>query len=187
MRARFRVRTAAIAGVLVLVAACSTPQPIRALAEQGAATTGLAEAALRDYLATANAQLEARMDLLRYEAEQLAIDRSNREADLALDRRAGVPATDAAAKLMKSLAEDRRKAREELAKNLAQLSDEVKLDPASLAKVPSEQLAAARKSFSVLAEELSPEEWVKLYVGYAQEIKKSIDDGKKGAADGTTP
>jgi hypothetical protein len=46
----------------------------------------------------------------------------------------------------------------------------------ALAQLPTDKLAAVRKTFTVLAQELSPEEWVRLYVDYANEIKQGIEN-----------
>jgi hypothetical protein len=168
-------RIAILGAGVVLLAACATPAPIRSLADQGAATVGLAEASLREYLATTNAQLTARMDLLRYDAQRLAKDRSARELDLLIDKRAGVDPTDADAKLIRSLGAAHREAREKREQELEKIAKETQLDPAALTQAPSEHLAGARKSFSVLAQELSSREWVQLYVSYAKEIKTGIE------------
>lgn len=163
--------------------ACATPGPIKSLAEQGAATVGLAEASLREYAGLLNSQTEARMDLLRYEAEQLAKDRAAHRFDLMLDDQAGVTHQDAAAKLIQSLGEERRKLRELEATELEKIATDTILAPDSLMRIPTDKLSTARKSFTVLAQELSPKDWVQLYVTYAKEIQRGVDQLK----DATTP
>ena len=65
-------------GLVGLLTGCATPKPILDLAGQGTATVALAEASLRDYLAITTAQLTARMDLMRLDAQQEVRDASRR-------------------------------------------------------------------------------------------------------------
>lgn len=160
---------------IALLAGCATPKPILDLAGQGSATVGLAEISLRDYLALTHAQLAARMDLMRLDAQQKARNESRREFDLFLAREAGARSGDDTAKMIRALGEERRRLREKGAQELEALEKKFSLDVSTLPQVPSEKLAAAKKGFGVLAEELSPEEWVELAVGYAREIKAGVD------------
>ena len=174
---RFRfVRSGAAVAVLCVVAACSTPGPVRDLAEQGAVTVGLAEAALRDYAAAMNSQMTARMDLLRRDAEQLARDRATENLDQLFDQRAGVANDNSAIDLVLSLGEQRRMSRESTLEELAEIRQDSILDPDLLVQVPSDELDVARQAFIALAEELSPKEWVRLYAEFASEIRASIED-----------
>lgn len=174
MRVLCWVRRWSPVSALVLVAACATPQPIRDLAAEGAATVGLAEISLRDYVALTHQQLAARMDLVRFDAEQEARDRARREFDRFIDGKAGLPATDDAANLILLLGNESRKIRAREAEELEKIAQSSTLDVAALAQVPTEKLAAAQKSFTVLAQELSPSEWLALAAGYAKEIVAGI-------------
>lgn len=170
-----RVRRLLSVATLALVGACATPQPILDLAGQGAATVGLAEISLREYVALTHAQLGARMDLIRFDAQQEARDRARREFDVFIDRKAGLPARDDAASLIRSLGDESRKIREQETLELAKIAQSSTLDAAILAELPTEKLAAAKKGFSVLAQELSPKEWLALAVGYAKEIQAGVE------------
>jgi len=163
------------ASALVLVTGCATPQPILDLAGRGAATVGLAEISLRKYVALTHSQLAARMDLLRHDAQQEARDRARREFDIFIDRRAGLPVRDDAADLIRVLGDETRRIREKEALELERIAQSTTLDVASLTQVPTEKLAAAKKSFGVLAQELSPKEWLALAVGYAREIQAGVE------------
>lgn len=161
--------------LIALLAGCATPKPILDLAGQGSASIGLAEISLRDYLALTQNQLAARMDLMRLDAQQEARDASRREFDLFLAREAGAQSGDDTAKTIRDMGEERRRLREKSAEELKALEQKFALDVATLPQVPGEKLAAAKKGFGVLAQELSPEEWVKFAVGYTREIKESVD------------
>lgn len=171
----FRRRSLAGLVLIVLLAGCKTPAPIRDLAGQGAATAGLAEISLREYLALTNAQLAARMDLVRQDAQRLANDRSRRELDALLDASAGIPADDSTARLIFALGESRRVIRERAALQLEKIGQVTAFDATTLPQAPTEKLAAAQKSFAVLSEELSAKEWLALFAGYANEISKGIE------------
>lgn len=160
--------------VLVLVTGCATPRPILDLAGQGAATVGLAEISLRDYVAITHSQLAARMDLVRIDAQQQMRDSVRHDFDMAIDRRAGVAAKDDATDLIRSLGDESRQIREREAQELEKIAQSSTLDVASLPQVPTEKLAAAKKGFGVLAQELSPKEWVALAAGYAKEIQAGV-------------
>ena len=159
---------------VVLNAGCGTPAPIRDLARQGAATVGLAEISLREYLALTNSQLAARMDLVRQDARRLASDRSRKEMDNFLDASAGLPPNDATAKIIFTLGDNRRQIREDAARELEKVEQATMLDTATLPQVPTNKLATAKKSFAVLSQELSAKEWIALAAGYAREISKGI-------------
>ena len=175
MSERFRIRRWLPVSGLILATGCATPQPILDLAGQGAATVGLAEIALREYVALTNAQLAARMDLLRSDAQQEARDRARREFDVFLRRQAGEPASDDAADLIRVLGDERQRLREKEALEIEKIAQQSTLDVATLAQVPTENLAAAKRGFGVLAQELSPKEWVALAVGYAREIQAGVE------------
>lgn len=161
--------------LIVLLAGCATPKPILDLAGQGSATVGLAETSLRDYLAVTHAQLAARMELMHLDAQQEARDASRREFDLFLAREAGAQSREDVARTIRSLGEERRRLREKAGEELKGLERKFSLDVSTLPQVQREKFAAAKKSFGVLAQELTPAEWVALAVGYAREIKNGVD------------
>lgn len=157
------------------LAACSTPAPVRELAGRGASTVGLAEASLRNYLTKTEAQLTSRSEFLRDDAEQLARERLRRETNQLYAEAAKVPKDDSGPKLIRSMATLRKEQREKLQKDLEKITAANAFDRNTLAKVPSEKLAAAKKSFVVLSEELSPSQWVTLVGGYAKVISDGIE------------
>ena len=96
-------------------AGCSTPKPVLGLAGQGSASVGLAEASLRDYIAQSNAQLTARVELMRSQARQEARNESRREIDLFLAEQAGQKPNDDVAVRIRQLGDDQRRLRDSAA------------------------------------------------------------------------
>lgn len=160
---------------LIGLTGCSTPQPILDVASQGAATVGLTEISLREYLALTKAQLAARMDLVRFDAEQEARDRARREFDLVIERRSAPAATQDATDLIRTLGDEHQRIRETEKLELEAIARSTTLDAAALAQVPTEKLAQSKKGFGVLAQELSPQEWIALAAGYARVIRAGVE------------
>ena len=168
-------------GGLILITGCTTPQPILDLARQGAATVGLAEISLREYLTLTQSQLTARMDLLRIDAQQEVRGRTRLEFDLFVARQAGEPVKEDTANLIRILGDEHRRLREKETLELERIAKKSTLDVSTLAQLPAEKLAAAKKSFAVLAQELTPQEWAELAVGHAREIKVGVDKLRESA------
>lgn len=163
---------------VVVGTGCSTPKPILDLAGQGSASVGLAEIALRDYLAQSNAQLAARMELMRAQVRQEARNESRREIDLYLAEQAGEKPHDEVRARIRQLGDDHRRLRDSAAEALSDIDKRFAFDGAKLPQVPADKLLAAKKQFNVLAQELTAKEWVELSVGYAREIKAGVDKAK---------
>lgn len=171
-----RGRILHLSGLFIVLglSGCATPQSVRDLAGHGAATVGMAETSLRQYLELTGAQLAARMALMQADAQRDATDASEAAFERFLVREAGAGEDEVAAKL-RELGDERRRLRDKQADEFAALAKKFSLDTASLPQVQSEKLAEARKGFGVLAEELSPEEWVTFAAGYAKAIKTEVD------------
>ena len=151
------------------------PAPFRKYSLTPAGTVGLAEASLRNYLAATEAQLTARTELLRADSEALTREALNRELTHAYDRPAGLPSFEASAELIRTMAAKHQEVREKQALRFAKIAADHTFESGTLAKVPAEKLAAARKSFAVLSEELSSSEWLALIGGYARVIAEGVD------------
>ena len=158
-----------------LLAACSTPKPVLELASKGAGTASLAEASLRDYLVATQAQLTARTELVRADAEQIVSETMDREMLDMYRKEAGMTVRNDSAELIRTLAAKRRDMRQKREQELAKVAAASIVDTSSFAKVPREKLDAAKKSFSVLSEELSSGEWILLVGGYVKVISEGID------------
>lgn len=161
--------------LVLAVSGCATPQPVRDLAGRGAATVGMAEASLRQYLALTEAQLAARMALMQADAQRDAVDASEAAFERFLMREAGAPGSDEVLAKVRELGAERRRLRDKQAEDFAALAKKFALDAAALPQVPGDKLAAARKGFGVLSEELTPAEWVAFAAGYAKAIKSEVD------------
>lgn len=159
----------------LLASACATPEPLRDLATRGAGTVTLAEESLRDYLAATSGQLRARNALLRSDAEIVTNENLDRELGRAYEAAAEGERQKDPAGLIRQMAEIKKSSREKHAKQFAKIAAENVFDPDSVAKVPTEKLTAAKKSFSVLSEELSSEEWLTLVGQYAKVISDGVE------------
>ena len=170
-------------GFCTLLGGCSTPAPLRELATRGAGTVGQAETSLRNYLDATGAQLAARADLVRSDAEQRADEAMSRELAHAYELEAGSARDDSAADLIHKMAAKSQQAREKKVQVMAKIGAENKLDPETLPKVPSEKLAEAKKSFIALSEELSADEWISLLGQYANTIAENLEKLESSADD----
>jgi predicted transcriptional regulator len=182
MKTSASVRALAAALAATLLGACSTPAPVRELAGRGAATVGLAEASVRNYLAATKTQLESRAELLRSTEETFRREQLQREFDAAILRTAGVSSRESSEKLIRDLAEVRRQFREKEEQALAEITAGTKFDSSSLVQVPVEKLSNAKKRFVALSQELTAEDWIRLVGGYARLISDGLEDlkNKKG-------
>lgn len=169
------IRRGWVAAGFVLLTGCATPQPILDLAGQGAATVGLAEISLREYVALTHAQLAARMDLIRIDAQQELRDRTRRDFDAFVVRQAGEATEDDTSNVIRLLGDEHRRLREKEEAELDAIARRFTLDVSALGQVPTEKLATSKKSFGVLAQELSAREWFELAVGYAREIRAGVE------------
>jgi crotonobetainyl-CoA:carnitine CoA-transferase CaiB-like acyl-CoA transferase len=160
--------------VLVLAAGCATPRPVLDLAGQGAATVGLAQVALRDYLQLANAQAAARMNLVRYEAAQDAQLRNRQAFESFLAEEAGEAAEEDTIRFIKRISLERRQVREAGEAELAEIDRKYSADVLERAQVPAEKLTTAKSAFAVLSQELTAKEWIALASGYAKEIQGNV-------------
>jgi hypothetical protein len=163
------------ASLCVLLAGCATPKPVLELASKGAGTVGLAEASLRDYLAATQAQLTARTELVRADAEQIVSEAMEREMLDMYREEAGMTVRNDSAELIRKLAGKRKNLRDKREQELANVATANVFDASTIARVPQEKLDAAKKSLSVLSEELSSGEWLSLVGGYVKVISEGID------------
>jgi len=167
----------ALASILLcaFLTGCATPKPVLELASKGAGTAGLAEASLRDYLAATQAQLTARTELVRADAEQIASEAMDREMLDMYRKEAGMTVRNDSAELIRRLAAKRKDLREKREQELAKVAAADIFDASTFAKVPQEKLDAAKKSLTVLSEELSYGEWISLVAGYVKLISEGVD------------
>jgi hypothetical protein len=124
----------------------------------------MGEAELQRYLDAAQDHLAARLLIVR-QLSATEIEEKYREALEQPDQEQG--------KLIRQWGEERRRKREVKDAELAKLEERHKqaLDAIS---VPAEAFSAAKKAFTTLAQELSPQEWLTLAVEYARQIGDSV-------------
>jgi hypothetical protein len=173
--------------VAALSMGCATPKPVLDLAGKGAATVGLAEISLRDYLQLANAQAAARMALVRYDAVEESDLRTRDAFDRFLSKEAGLAGPDTQTiEFIKKMAAERRRAREAGEAELAEIEKTLSADTLQRGKVPAERLAVAKDAFVVLAQELSAKEWLALAASYAREVRDDVK-ALRGSLEGKQP
>lgn len=151
---------------------CATPKPVLDLSSQGVATVGLAEISLRDYLQLANAQVEARTNLVRDDVRDEVLVRNRQNLADFISTQAGNSEDTSTFDMIKNLAAERQKLREAGEAALAEVDKKFSVDALQAAKVPTERLGQAKAAFAMLAQELTAKEWMALASGYAKEIRK---------------
>jgi len=166
--------------LLITLCGCSTPQPVLNLAGRGVAATTLAEAELQRYLAAAQDVLEARMAIVRQLATaELEESYGTAFADY-LRKRTGDTERESAAALIESLGQEHRRLREQLITESSKIEAlHVKIVTELTVTPTDAAFNGAKKAFSTLAQELTPQEWLELTALYAREIHKTVKDIKE--------
>lgn len=173
-------RTAGLAGVMLL-AGCATPQPVLDLASRGVGAATMAEVELQRYLAAAHDNLNARVVIVRQLS--LAELQENYEDGFAafLKQRTGDASGETVGTLIRTLGQERRRLREQFAADRAKLEERNTQALGDAVRPPTDAFAATRKAFAPLAQELKPEEWLKLTTYYAKEIHTTVKKIKEEA------
>lgn len=184
------VRKAGVVGFAVLgalaFAGCSTPKPARDLAAQGALVTDQAQTEAQGFLHRATLLYRAREGVVRDLADSDVRDASKVEFNTWLSNEVGLPGEDARrAERITRVLEKSREVRQARADALAANSASIAATFGEPVKVPPDKLAAAKKAFLNLAQELTAEEWLKFSQAYAKEVNDNLKamkpDEKAGA------
>jgi len=176
---------------VIIVTGCSTPTSVLQIAGQGVAITGKTESELDNFVARSNHVYEQRL------ASVKRLSSSDIQAYAATDfenytaARAGMQDQLELVTLIRELSDHHSQVGENALKQQAEM--EKVLAVGEPIKVPKEKYAELIKAFSVLSEELSPEEWLKFIVDYGKQVndslkklKESADQtGKKGDTENT--
>lgn len=175
------MRSACILCVSVLLYGCATPRPVLDLATRGVGAATSAEAELQRYLAAAQDQLSARVVIVRQlSGRELEESYKDTFANF-LRERTGDKSGEDIASLMRTLGQERRRLREQLMADAVKLDDVHKKALGDAVGPPAEAFAATRKAFMLLAQELSPQEWLALTAYYAREIHDTVKKIKEEA------
>ena len=177
---RLSLKSSYAAGLLITLCGCSTPQPVLNLAGRGVAATTLAEAELQRYLAAAQDVLEARIAIVRQLATaELEDSYSSAFADF-LRKRTGDTERESAVELIESLGKEHRRLREQLITESLKIEALHAKTVTELTLTPADDaFNGAKKAFTTLAQELTPQEWLELTALYAREIHKTVKDVKE--------
>lgn len=152
------------------VAGCSTPQPVLDLATRGAALSDQADRETRAFLARAERARESRAEIVNAMAERdVRLDTTLQFSDW-IAKQAGMPNSQPTIDLIHGLAEQSRKSREGTESRLAELQKKFESKPPSLDGT-SQALANTKKSFVVLAQELTPREWAGFGWKYLRQVR----------------
>jgi hypothetical protein len=175
------IKRAGILCATLLLSACATPQPVLDLASRGVGAVTMAEVELQRYLAAAHDNLSARVVIVRQlSAAELQENYQDSFAAFLKGRTGDTGGEDVGA-LIRTLGQERRRQREKFAADLAALDDRNTRALGDAVRPPTEAFAATRNAFAPLAQELSPEEWLKLTAFYAREIHATVKKIKEEA------
>jgi len=156
--------------------ACSTPKPTRDLAAQGAIVIDQAQSEAQSFVERARLLLLARQGTVNDLARSDIKDTSTVEFNDWLAKEVGLAESDEQrALLVRKIIEKSRETRLAQEAALAKRTAEISATYGEPVVLPEAKLAAAKKAFLVLAQELTAEEWLK----FAQRYAKEVDDGVK--------
>ncbi len=171
------------ASSLFLLAACSTPKPARDLAGQGALVIDQAQTEARGFVDRATLLFRAREGVVRDLATSDINDGSKAEFNDWLATQVGGADDDQRrVDQINRVLEKHRAVREAREAALAAKTASIKAVFGEAVSLPDEKLGAAKKAFLNLAQELTPEEWLRFSRDYAKEVNDHLKASKPAAA-----
>jgi hypothetical protein len=171
-RSSFRLLTSV--AVLVMVAGCSTPQPARDLAAQGAVLADKAQAETDAFVSRATQAYRRREAILRELAHGQIRDVSEIELNTWIAGQAGVASDQGRIDLITNLADRSRRTREQREAAFAATAKQLEEAAGPAVKASGTNLAEARKAFLVLSQELTAEEWLKFTHSYVKQVRTDL-------------
>lgn len=150
--------------------ACSTPQPVRDLASQGASMTDQAQRETHAFLTRAAEAYATRMDSAELRARRNAEDAADASFTAFISKQAGDDDPSERIALIRSVASESRRTREALEERIEQSRQALTVQPVATAD-SDKALAQAKKGFIVLAQELSAREWLQFGWKYFRQVK----------------
>jgi hypothetical protein len=141
----------------------------------------MAEAEIQRYLAAAQDHLHARIVIVRQLSEAELAENYSDNFSKFLKERTGDTSGEDVGELIRTLGQQRRRLRDQMAADLAKLDDLEKKTLGEAVRPPTDALSATKKAFTTLAEELSPQEWLALTAHYAKEIQGTLKKIKEDA------
>lgn len=163
-----------LTALLLATGGCSTPQPARELAAQGAATADQAQREVEGFLARAAQAYQRREAIVQELAEGETRDLAAHDFRAWIAAEAGMPTDQARIAKIRQIAEHSRAHREALEAAVAAGRRKIADAAGASVKVPAQSLAEAKRSFLTLAQELSTEEWLKFSWAYVRQVQADL-------------
>jgi len=185
MCSSFRVSTMAapVLALAALLGGCSTPKPARDFASQGAVMADRAQAEAEAFAERAQRAYARREAIVRELAAGEILDAASGDFRAFVAERAGMPDQQTQVALITQLADRSRTLREQAEKALAAHDQKLATAAGAALKPDRVALADTRRTFLVLAQELTPAEWLAFAQGYLkqvnQDLKALADAGEK--------
>ena len=175
--------------VLALLAAggCSTPQPAKDLAAQGAATADQAQRQVEGFLDRAAQAYQRRETIVQELAEGETRDLAAHDFRAWIAAEAGLPTDQARIARIRQIADQSRAHREKQEAAVAAGRKKIAEAAGPAGKVPARSLAEAKRSFLNLAQELTAEEWLKFSWAYVRQVQTDLKALKEAQGDKTPP
>ena len=167
---------------VALLAGCATPQPARDFASQGAVMADRAQAEVQAFADRVQQAYARREAIVRELARGEILDTSGAEFRAFVGERAGLPTQAAQVALISQLAERSRSLREQAEGALAAHDQKLAAAAGTAVKPDGSALADTRRAFLVLAQELTPADWLAFAQGYLKQVNqdlKALADAEK--------
>lgn len=168
--------------IAAIMAGCATPRSARELAAQGAVVTDGAQTELRAFIDRAEQAYRRREAILRELAEGEIRDTASGDFRSWVAAEAGANRNDARIALIRRIADRSRQSREAAEVALAAKAQQIAAAASAPAVVPAERLADTRRAFLHLAQELTPQEWLRFSQQYVAELRTELKALKAEAA-----
>lgn len=169
-----RIVPLAIIPAAAFLAGCGTPKPARELAAQGALVSAQADAEIRAAIERATDSYKRREAIVLRLAKGEIADLGNNEFNAWLEQEVGLASSRDKSQLIKAVVERSRVARESIQTGIDKKSKELLSAFGEPVTAPVKNLAEAKKAFLVLAQELTPQEWLEFTRQYAKQLQADI-------------
>lgn len=153
---------------------CMTPLSVRNLASHGAASVDRAESETRAFVDRATQAYKRREAIVHELAKGDLTDRATVEFNVWLSGEAEFKNDRAISALIKKIADARKESREKLQSDLESKSNEIAKAFGSSVQISATNFSDTKRAFLILAQELSPQEWLEFGLNYAKQVREDI-------------
>ena len=160
--------------ISLLVAGCATPQPVRSLASQGAVNVDRAESETRAFVDRATQAYQRREAIVQGLAKGDLTDKDTADFNAWLAGEAGFDSDRTTSALIKKIADARKALREKIQTDVDKKSKEISGTFGDPVQILAKNFSETKKAFLILAQELSPQEWLEFGLNYAKQIRADI-------------